>query len=471
LHGRDERALPHGGVVQPHQEGAQVMQVQDGKLLNGNWGGDAPEPAAVLPRFEFLQALRESSDASGSEEYSIFLELDIHRLDWINEAHGVEAGDRAIDHVGKILLDVIGNEGLVGRIDGDEFGILLSTFSRLEAMELARQAIDRAREPFLHEDQWVTVDLRVGLSVVMQGNDPVSATLRHARHALEQAKESAINRPVFSFRENDQQRLQRMIRRDLPAAVAAHQLRLEYQPILWLKNLEVAGFEALLRWQTDEGQNVPPGSFVPFAEESGLVVPIGEWVMDEVANTVNRITTSDGGLPFVSMNLSPRQFDDPNFISRVEAHLAPMHVSPVRLAFELSERQIVDYDKATRTLEAIRNLGCAVGLDNFGTGKSCFNYLQSMPVDFIKIDGSFIRAMDKDPRAVRLVRTMTALAHDLGLTTVAEGIETQAQYEEAVLAGCGFGQGFLFGRSTRRPDLDIHRAPIREMEGSLPKGA
>lgn len=448
------------------------MQMQRGNVGTGGGRREASVTrAGVLNRSDFLQALRESSDESGSGEYSIFLELDIHRLDWINQAFGVEAGDRAIERVGGILLEVIGDDGIVGRIDGDEFGILLSTFSRLEAMELAQVAIDRAKEPFLHQDRWVVVDLRVGLSAVMQGDDPVSATLRHARQALDQAKESAINRPVFSFRENDQQRLQRMVRRDLPVAVVARKLRLEYQPILWLKNLEVAGFEALLRWQTDDGQNVPPASFVPFAEESGLVVPIGEWVMEEVVRTVPGISTGDGGLPFVSMNLSPRQFDDPNFISAIEAQLAPMRVSPIRLAFELSERQIVDFDKATRTLEAIRNLGCAVGLDNFGTGKSCLNYLQSMPVDFIKIDGSFIRAMDKDPKAVRLVRTMTSLAHDLGLTTVAEGIETQAQYEEAVLAGCGFGQGFLFGRSTQRPDLDIQLAPVRDMEGSLPKGA
>ena len=448
------------------------MQVQDGSFHSGDRGGQVTATgAAVLSRSDLLQVLRESSDESGSVEYSIFLELDIHHLDWINQAYGVEAGDRAIEHVANILVEVMGNDGLVGRIDGDEFGILLSTFSRLEAMELAQHAIERAGESFLHGDQWVTVDLRVGLSVVMQGEDPVSATLRHARHALDQAKESAINRPVFSFRENDQQRLHRMIRRDLPVAVAARQLRLEYQPILWLKNLEVAGFEALLRWQTQDGQNVPPASFVPFAEDSGLVVPIGEWVTEEVARTVNHISTDKGGLPFVSMNLSPRQFDDPNFISHIEAQLASMHVPPIRLAFELSERQIADHDKATRTLGAIRNLGCAVGLDNFGTGKSCLHYLQSMQVDFIKIDGSFIRAMDKDPKAVRLVRTMTSLAHDLGLSTVAEGIETQAQYEEAVLAGCGFGQGFLFGRSTQRPDLDIQFAPVKEMEGILPKGA
>jgi diguanylate cyclase (GGDEF)-like protein len=447
------------------------MQMQ-GESMTGDAGGDdSVTGATVLPRPDFLQALRESSDESGSGEYSIFLELDIHHLDWINEAFGVEAGDRVIDHVGSILLAVIGDEGLVGRIDGDEFGILLSTFSRLEAMELAGEAIERAKEPVLYGDQKVSVDVRVGLSVVMQGEDPVSATLRHARHALDQAKESAVNRPVFSFWENDQQRLHRMIRRDLPIAVVARQLRLEYQPILWLKNLTVAGFEALLRWQTDDGQNVPPASFIPFAEDSGLVVPIGKWVMEEVTRIVPSITTDDGGLPFVSMNLSPRQFDDPDFIAGIEAHLAHTHVSPVRLAFELSERQILDFDRATRTLEAIRNLGCSVGLDNFGTGKSCLNYLQSMPADFIKIDGSFIRAMDKDPKAVRLVRTMTSLAHDLGLTTVAEGIETQAQYEEAVLAGCGFGQGFLFGRSTQRPDLDIHLAPVRAMEGTLPKGA
>ena len=447
------------------------MQVQGESVVGGAGGEDPVTLAAVLSRADFLHALRESSDESGSGEYSIFLELDIHHLDWINQAFGVDAGDRAIEHVGNILLEVIGDEGIVGRIDGDEFGILLSTFSRLEAMALAGRAIERAKEPFLHEDHQVPVDVRVGLSVVMQGEDPVSATLRHARHALDQAKESAVNRPVFSFRENDQQRLHRMIRRDLPAAVAARRLRLEYQPILWLKNLTVAGFEALLRWQTDDGQNVPPASFIPFAEESGLVVPIGEWVMEEVARTVPGITTDDGGLPFVSMNVSPRQFDDPDFIAGLGALLALEHVSPVRLAFELSERQIVDVDRATRTLEAIRSLGCSVGLDNFGTGKSCLNYLRSMPVDFIKIDGSFIRAMDKDPKAVRLVRTMTSLAHDLGLTTVAEGIETQAQYEEAVLAGCGFGQGFLFGRSTQRPDLDIQLAPVRAMEGTLPKGA
>lgn len=427
--------------------------------------------AAVVSRSEFLRALRGSSDESGSGEYSIFLDLDIHRLDWINQAYGVEAGDRAIEYVADVLVEVVGNDGLLGRIDGDEFGILLSTFSRLEAVELARHAIERAGQAFLHEEHWITVDLRGGLSVVMQGEDPVSATLRHARDALHQAKESAINRPVFSFRENDQQRLHRMIRRDLPGAVAARHLHLEYQPILWLKNLEVAGFEALLRWRTEDGHNVPPASFLPFADDSGLVVPIGEWVTEEVTRTVNHISTHDGGLPFVSINVSPRQFDDPNLIARIEAQLATMHVPPIRLTFELSERQIGDEGRVARTLEAIRNLGCAVGLDNFGTGKSCLHYLQSMQVDFIKIDGSFIRALDKDPKAIRLVRTMTSLAHDLGLTTVAVGIETQAQYEEAVLAGCGFGQGFLFGRSTRRPDLDIQCAPVKEMEGMLPTGA
>ena len=443
-----------------------MVQVQGETAIFGAAGTAARANGTVLPRTAFLEVLRESGGASGSGTYSIFLEADIHRLAWINESFGIAAGDRAIEHVRAVLLEVIGNGGVIGRLDGDEFGVLLSSFSRHEALDLAHLAIARAAEPFLHGDEWVAVDLRVGLSVVTREEDPVSATLRQAQHALDQAKESAINRPVFSFQENDQQRLHRMIRRDLPAAVFARALHVEYQPMVWLKNLEVAGFEALLRWQARDGRFVPPADFLPFAEMSGLVVPIGDWMVEEVARTVPGITTRDGGLPFVSVNLSPLQFDDSNFVAGIEAQLAAQNVGPVRLSFELSERLLVDADRARRTLGALRGLGCAVGLDHFGTGRTCRNYLQTMPIDFIKIDGSFIRSLDKDPKAVRLVRTMTSLAHDLGVTTVAEGIETQDQYEEAVLAGCGFGQGFLFGSSTRRPDLDIQLAPVRRIEGS-----
>lgn len=401
----------------------------------------------VLSRREFLRMFEILGLSVGGKRQLTLLLVDVSRFEWINDAYGLEAGDRVLVHLAEAIRGVAGDRSVVGRLDGDQFGILAFVESQGAALTMAEELLAVARVPFHLPGGVIRLKVRIGISPYVLDVDPITTTLRFAGAALAEAKRRDADQPVVSS-PADRPAVDRRATtyRYLHAALEARELRVAYQSIVDLDSGATEGLEALLRWRTRDGIEIGPEEIVPVAEETGLIVPLGNWVLDEGLSTASARSVEAGRPMAVAVNLSPRQFGDPALVSEILRALERHRIAPSQLAIEVTESLAVDEQRAAHIFEDLRSIGCRVGLDDFGTGQSCLSYLRSLPIDFIKIDRSFIVELDRDPLAERLVRTIVTLAGDLGLVTVAEGIETPSQRLAAAEAGCRYGQGFLFGR-------------------------
>jgi EAL domain-containing protein (putative c-di-GMP-specific phosphodiesterase class I) len=228
---------------------------------------------------------------------------------------------------------------------------------------------------------------------------------------------------------------------DLRHAIERDELDLFVQPVVDLATREVEGGEALVRWMRRGGNDVSPEIFIGLAEETGLIISIGDWVLARALAILRA-----GGVERLSVNLSPRQLLEPGFPARVERLLRVLDVSPGRLLFEVTETFVVEnFELASEFLSGLRQMGCPVGLDDFGSGYSSLGYLRRLPVDFLKLDRALVQDVDTDDQAARIAETIVALARSLTLTTIAEGIERVEQADALATMGCQYGQGFLFG--------------------------
>ena len=430
------------------QAGRAVRQKRRGLLAFPKLTDDPqPDgPGEALSRSDFLQALQLVGRRSGDGGLIALVVLDLDNFDWLNEAFGSDVGDRALERTAGLLHHFLAANTLVGRLDGDEFGIAARVADEQSALRLAGDVLALVSEPFVDCGRPLRLTARAGVGTGPANSLAAEALLRRAKWALASAKDDRPAGPVLCSREQwpavDRRRA---LLRSLQPAFDAHQFRLAYQTILNIGNKKVEMLEALLRWRTPEGLDIPPAEFVPLAEETGLIIPLGAWVLGEALHTASVLSRSRRPLT-IAVNISARQFCQPGLAGLVGRLLQAHGVEPSLLAFEISERTVAGCQPVTSTIHALRDLGCKVGLDDFGTGQSCLSYLRSLPLDFIKIDRSFVCALGTDPRALRLVETIVSLAQDLGMGTVAEGIETPAQCEAARRAGCSHAQGFLFGK-------------------------
>jgi EAL domain-containing protein (putative c-di-GMP-specific phosphodiesterase class I) len=238
------------------------------------------------------------------------------------------------------------------------------------------------------------------------------------------------------------------------AALAAGEFRLHYQPIVRLASAETIGAEALIRWQRPDGALVPPSDFIPVAEQTGLIVPIGRWVLREASRQLRAWTRGSGTRVHVSVNLSARQFQDPLLVDTVREALAESEADPSLLRLEITESTVMSNPElAVRTLRALRELGVRISVDDFGTGYSSLGYLKRLPLDTLKIDRGFVRDLATDRDDLEISQAVIALGHGLGLEVVAEGVETPEQAEILLARGCDAAQGFLFGRPVEAGDF------------------
>jgi EAL domain-containing protein (putative c-di-GMP-specific phosphodiesterase class I) len=246
---------------------------------------------------------------------------------------------------------------------------------------------------------------------------------------------------------------------DLRRALSRNELRVYYQPIVALASSDVVEYEALVRWQHPERGLVSPGEFSPIAEDTGLIVPIGQWVLEQACLQAQQLSSA-GGAPVISVNLSARQFQDPALLDTVRRALSAAQLNPRRLKLEITESTVMrDAESAIATLRELKGLGVQVAIDDFGTGYSSLGYLKQFPLDTLKIDRSFVSGLGQDPQDTAIVRSVLALAKTLGLTVTAEGIETDAQRELLLELECARGQGFLFARPLPAEDLESSTPP------------
>jgi diguanylate cyclase (GGDEF)-like protein len=378
--------------------------------------------------------------------------LDLDRFKVINESLGHLAGDRLLMAVGQRLVHSLRPSDTVARFGGDEFGILLDPIGGAhDAVRIADRIAAALHAPFpLNGRDWF-VSASLGIALAQRRGTSPDELLREAEIAMVRVKGDPTQRHLLFEPSMSDQTLERLdLESDLRRAVERRELRLHYQPIIALGSGEVAGFEALVRWQHPTRGLVPPLSFIPMAEETGLIVPIGKWVLQTACRQAARWRQarqgSEGPGPFVSVNLSARQFTQADLVEDVATTLAATGLAPDALELEITESVVMDQSEVgVRALRELRGLGVRLVLDDFGTGYSSLSYLKHLPLDTIKIDRSFVAGIEEvADRAI--VDAVIAMAHGLGIGVVAEGIETAGQAARLRELGCDLGQGYLFSR-------------------------
>ena len=375
--------------------------------------------------------------------------IDVDRFKNINDSLGHQAGDDVLVAVAQRLRNALPTHCVVGRISGDEFVVLNSeTRSPSDAMLIADTILDCFHEPLSLRQGDVFVSASIGVATyhpAISGN--ADDLLRHADTAMYRAKDAGRN-CVAVFDESMLERVtQRLaVETALYRALERRELRLVHQPIVDIEDGEVVGFEALMRWQRDDGSMISPAEFIPIAEETGTIVPIGAWALLEALTHLKTwitegICRSDATM---SVNVSPRQLHDPQFVSVVAEALRRSRVAPDQLWLEVTEGvMIAEPDQALNALNRLCDIGVRVAIDDFGTGYSSLSLLQKFPIQRLKIDRSFINGVSDDLSARSLVRTIIAMGESLGLDMVAEGVESVRQLQTLAELRCAKAQGYL----------------------------
>ena len=398
-----------------------------------------------LPNREGFGDIVEAGLRSGDRAAVLVVNLD--RFGRLNACLGGLVGDELLITVARRIRGTLRARDTLARIGGDEFGILLAIDEGDEAHHAAKRIQRVLTEPFRLTDYEIGVVGSVGIAFSNAEQD-VEELIRHAQFAVKRAKESGraevYQDHAFAI-ERDRFGLETALRR----AIENRELRLTYQPICDLATGRLLAVEALARWHTATGEEVEPDRFIPVAEESGLIVPLGRWAIEEATRTLAMWDRQAGGHCGVSVavNLSPLQIQRDALTDVVDRALTAAGLSGDRLKLELTESAlVVDPDRTATIMHSLRELGCTLAMDDFGTGYSNLAFLQKLPIDVLKIDRSFITGMLADRDKVAIVRAMLSLAQALGLQTVAEGVETRELVQTLAAMGCTMGQGFFYAR-------------------------
>ena len=394
-------------------------------------------------------ALRRRSPAGKT---NALLLLDLDGFKTVNDTLGHRAGDHVLHHVATKLMDNLRTSDTVARIGGDEFGVLLEDVTPNEALRATRRLVDGLRDAVEIDGRAVRTRASIGVYFADADAHPDIA-MRNADLALYAAKDHGGERyEVFEPALHEAFLARHQLELELRDASSLGQLRLLYQPVINLTNGRVDGVEALVRWQHPERGLVPPCDFMTIAEESGIIIEIGRWVLSEACRQLQE-WRSAAALPDgfqMAVNLSRRQLLDRMIVADVEAILADAGVRPADVVLEVTETALMsDTEQLTRRLEELSAVGVAIAMDDFGTGYSSLDQLRRLPIDVLKIDRAFVKGIDRGPEDFALATAIIKLAASLGKATVAEGVETPAQLAHLRSLRAGRAQGYLFA-----PPLD-----------------
>jgi len=410
-----------------------------------------PNRAALTERI--AQAIERSRRAG--ETVAVLL-LDLDEFKHINDILGHEVGDTVLRQVAQRLLACVRAEDTVARLGGDEFVVVISEPAGPDsAHEIGSRILETLAQPAEVEGREVLISASIGVSVCPRDGSDAVVLISHADAAMYQAKLGGGNAIHFYTSElNERATRYVAVRGELHHALEANAFELHYQPIVDSREGSIVGAEALLRWHRADGELALPGEFIDVAEDTGLIVPIGAWVLRTACAQAMTWGIDGRGPLTISVNISARQFRDGNLVAMVRAALLDSGLSPQRLVLEITESTMMsDLDATTAALEQINALGVAVAIDDFGTGYSSLAYLKRFPVSELKVDRSFVRDAVNNADDATIVRAVVELAHALSVRVVAEGVETDDQIALLRGLGCDWMQGFKLGRPMPAADF------------------
>ena len=395
-------------------------------------------------------------EAERNKERIAVLFLDLDDFKKINDTLGHETGDKLLIEAAERLRNVVRSVDTVGRLGGDEFIVLLGGIADItDASLVAENLLNSFRNAFRIGDRELLLTASIGITVYPDDGDSSSVLLRNADSAMYHSKD--LGRNTYSyFTDTMNQGVSRRLalEEQIHGAMDRGEFRLCYQPQVAIGSNRVIGVEALLRWHNPALGEIPPVEFIPIAEQTGLIVSIGQFVLREALEVSNEWRQKYAQRLTVAVNLSPRQFRDPNLVAFIEDAIRQSGSSGESLELEITEGVLMDSHSYTDdVLAALSSLGVGISMDDFGTGYSSLSYLRSYPFDALKIDRSFINDITEDKADRELVNAIIAMAHGLGLKVVAEGVETKQQLELLAEQGCDFAQGYLFSRPVSAEEI------------------
>jgi diguanylate cyclase (GGDEF)-like protein/PAS domain S-box-containing protein len=392
-----------------------------------------------------------------TEQMQAVLLLNLDRFKTINDSLGYNAGDRVLQSVAKRLTSCLRESDTVSRFGSDEFAILLTQIRPTDAANTARAVKDVLDQAFVFDDgQELFVSSSIGISIYPIDGQDTPTLLKSAGAALDRAKAQGGNNYQFYTAGGTTRALRQLVlESSIRPGLDRGEFIVHYQPQVNTSDFQLVGMEALVRWQHPALGLLYPTEFISLAEDSGLIIPLGDWVL-RTACFQNKLWQVAGLKPQrLSVNFSARQFQMPTFIQTVAEVLKETNLDPKWLELELTESSIMkDPDQAIEKLHELKLMGIKVAIDDFGTGYSSLNYLKRFPIDTLKIDKSFISDVCKDPHDTAIVRAIVTLGHALDLTVVAEGVETREQLEYLNELECDVVQGFLFSKSLSADDFE-----------------
>ncbi len=399
---------------------------------------------AFNERLEF--AIRE---ADSFDEKVAMLLLDLDNFKQVNDTLGHQAGDELLRMVAQRMLRALRRDDVVARLGGDEFAVILHRVgARSEVTQVCSKLIETIGQPLPVEGLDFFVTASVGVAFFPEDAQDSRTLTRNADTAMYQAKLAGKNAfELFVPAMNASVKKRVTLESSLRTAMANGELALHYQPKIDLMSGRVLGFEALLRWQSPEHGNVSPADFVPIAEDCGLIVPIGEWVITQALADLRTWNDGRAHKLHVAVNLSTRQLRVDDISRRIARLIADCAVPADWLELELTESMVMENVHAQiETFHQLRELGVKLAIDDFGTGYSSMSYLKRLPIDTLKIDRSFVSDLPQDANDLAIATAIVAVGHSLGLTVIAEGIESADQAEALLNLGCDLGQGYLYAR-------------------------
>ncbi|MFN8016247.1 MAG: EAL domain-containing protein [Acidimicrobiia bacterium] len=411
------------------------------------------DPLTGLPnRLLFVDRLEVALQRAKRSSLGVtVLFLDLDRFKVVNDSLGHAAGDRLLESVSERIKSSVRPNDTIARFGGDEFVILCEDISdERQTQEIADRLLENINRPIMLVEGEVYVTASIGIARSLSGEDTPETILRDADTAMYRAKDAGRNRSeIFDERTHARAVANLETGNGMFRALTEHEFRMRYQPIISLASGRLSGFEALVYWEHPERGHIGPSDFIPLAEETGVIIPLGLQIFEEACNELHRWHQFSANASHLTMsiNLSPRQLSEPTFVEEVRKILKRSKVNPSRIWFEITESALmVDANSTIAMLDQLKNLGVHFEVDDFGTGFSSLSYLKKFPVDALKIDQGFIDGLGRDPEDSAIVTAVVSLSHALGLQAIAEGVETPLQMAELKTLGCEYAQGYLFAR-------------------------